>query len=153
MAGNLTVGVISSDGHINFPVHTTANRPTNAVQGTVIYNSTIKALEVYSGTNWTPFGRASVSAIGGIISESGGYKIHTFPNPGNFTFNVQSGSSNIDYLIVGGGGGGGQHHGGGGGACQQDGAYRLGAAGQGRNLSCAADHGDILKGSLRTCEP
>jgi len=46
-----------------------------------------------------------ISATGGTITEVGGYRIHTFTSGG--TFNVTSGSGNVEYLIVAGGGGGG----------------------------------------------
>jgi hypothetical protein len=53
-------------------------------------------------------------AVGGDVSRSGDYIIHTFT--GNGTFTVNSGTASIEYLIVAGGGGGGMDMGGGGGA-------------------------------------
>jgi hypothetical protein len=44
-------------------------------------------------------------AVGGTITESGGYVIHTFTGSGQFT--VLDQKLNLEYLIVGGGGGGG----------------------------------------------
>jgi hypothetical protein len=55
----------------------------------------------------------NISATGGTITYSGGYTIHTFTSSGTFT--VNSGSGNVEYLVVGGGGGGGRHSGAGGG--------------------------------------
>jgi hypothetical protein len=47
----------------------------------------------------------SLKATGGTVTYANGYKIHTFTSSG--TFQVLSGSSKIEYLVVGGGGGGG----------------------------------------------
>ena len=44
-------------------------------------------------------------ATGGTITESDGYRYHTFTSGGDFS--VISGSKNVDYLIIGGGGTGG----------------------------------------------
>jgi len=63
-------------------------------------------------------GAQPLGATGGTITEitDGGvdYRVHTFTSSG--TFEVTSGSNDIDVLVVGGGGSGGTHHGGGGGA-------------------------------------
>jgi hypothetical protein len=57
-----------------------------------------------------------VSATGGTVTTSSGFKYHTFTSGGTFT--VNSGTAPIDYLVVAGGGGGGDGNpqGGGGGA-------------------------------------
>jgi hypothetical protein len=48
-----------------------------------------------------------VAATGGCISTCGDYKIHRFTGPGTFTVtNTGTGSSSVDYLVVGGGGAG-----------------------------------------------
>jgi hypothetical protein len=44
-------------------------------------------------------------AIGGVVTESGNYRIHTFTGSGQFT--VLDQNLNVEYLIVGGGGSGG----------------------------------------------
>jgi len=68
-------------------------------------------------TNGQPV--AGISATGGTeteIEDTNGqrWKVHTFATVGSHTFNVTSGSSEIEYLVVGGGGGGGSFGGGGG---------------------------------------
>ena len=63
-----------------------------------------------------------ISAVGGVITESGGYVIHTFAVSGTFT--VLSGIGKIDYLLCGGGGGGG-------GAASVDDFYNGGGGGAG----------------------
>ena len=54
-----------------------------------------------------------LKAHGGDIIYSGGYKIHMFRDSGSF--NIISGSGNVEVLVVAGGGGGGSDMGGGGG--------------------------------------
>ena len=55
------------------------------------------------------------SATGGTVTTAAGKTIHTFTSSG--TFEVASGSGDVDYLVVAGGGGGGSgYFGGGGGA-------------------------------------
>jgi hypothetical protein len=56
---------------------------------------------------------SGLNATGGTISYSGGYKIHTFKK--SDSFNILSGSGNVEVLVVAGGGGGGSDMGGGGG--------------------------------------
>jgi len=50
-------------------------------------------------------GGSFITATGGTITTSGDYKIHKFTSNG--TFEVTSGSGNVEYLVVGGGSGGG----------------------------------------------
>ena len=69
------------------------------------------------------------SASGGVITESGGYRIHTFGTVGNSSFVINSGQFNVEYLVIAGGGGGGSsgaNYCGGGGA----GGYRSSVIGQ-----------------------
>ena len=66
---------------------------------------------------------AYVVASGGTETTSGDYKIHTFNSNGTFTVNkagVPTGSTSVEYLIVGAGGGGGNGNAGGAGS----GGYR-----------------------------
>jgi len=53
-------------------------------------------------------------AFGGTITTAGGFRIHTFTTVGSDTFQVVTGISNVEYLIVAGGGGAGTYAGGGG---------------------------------------
>ena len=55
-----------------------------------------------------------ITATGGIITQVGNRRIHTFQSGGTFT--VTSGKGKVWYLVVAGGGGGGNTRGGGGGA-------------------------------------
>jgi hypothetical protein len=57
----------------------------------------------------------NIIGIGGTISTSGGYIIHSFTVVGTTTFTISS-SISVEYLIVAGGGSGGVGRGGGGGA-------------------------------------
>lgn len=60
-----------------------------------------------------PPAEAGIFAVGGTITTSGAYTIHTFTSSG--FFNVTAGSGNIEVLVVAGGGGGGSGGGGAGG--------------------------------------
>ena len=66
----------------------------------------------YTGA-WSP------NATGGVITDAGGYRIHTFTSTGSSDFTVIANISEVEYLLVAGGGGGGSggsNTGGGGGA-------------------------------------
>ena len=61
-----------------------------------------------------------IEATGGTITTDDDYKVHSFTSVGNATFEITSGTGNVEYLVIGGGGGGGRGNGGGAGA----GAFR-----------------------------
>jgi hypothetical protein len=107
---NGIVGTGPTDGII-IPSGTTAQQPTGQL-GMVRFNTNVGKLQVHNGTIWLTVG--GVNAIGGTITSTGGYKIHTFTNSGDFT--VYS-AGDVEYLVVAGGGGApGRDVGGGGGA-------------------------------------
>lgn len=65
----------------------------------------------------TPLGKAKgigLGSTGGVITTSGGYRIHTFTTAGSATFYADN-PGVVEYLIVGAGGSSGVRHGGGGG--------------------------------------
>ncbi len=64
---------------------------------------------------------ASSLPTGGTITESGGYRIHTFTSSGDFVNTISNLS--VQYLVIAGGGGGGVANGGGGGGGA--GGYRI----------------------------
>ena len=76
---------IDPTGITRLPQGTTAQRPSPTV-GMVRYNTDLKYTEIYDGTTWKPFSNintsstinSSNSAVGGYVSQTGGYKIHTF---------------------------------------------------------------------------
>ena len=73
----------------------------------------------YSGApSEGPGGRIPLSATGGDTKspDVGGYTVHEFTTPGPATFNVDSGSGDVEVFIVAGGGSGGKDNAGGGGA-------------------------------------
>ena len=107
-AATLDVGGTAA---IKLPVGTTTERPASPVTGMLRFNTTTRKIEFFDGTSW--FGIGSIVAAGGTITDTGGYRIHTFTGSGTFT--VTSGGS-IEVLVVAGGGGGGAWVGGGGGA-------------------------------------
>jgi hypothetical protein len=79
--------------------------------GMIRYNQDLGKIQVHDGSVWLTVG--GVSAIGGTVTNAGGYTIHTFTSSGTFT--VLSGGD-VEYLVVAGGGAGGSDRGGGGGA-------------------------------------
>jgi hypothetical protein len=111
--GNVSDQPNPSTGSFSVPSGTTAQRPAGA-PGMVRHNTTTGLLEFWDSTNnlWTGVGE--FIATGGSIVTSGGYRIHTFTSSG--TFQVQSGSKSLAYLVVAGGGAGGTNAGAGGGA-------------------------------------
>ncbi len=76
----------------------------------------------WSGTAWVPYdvlGGNNVppgfmDAVGGVVTYSGDYRIHTFVNSGTLTC-YQNGVFDQVMVVAGGGGGGSRHGGGGGG--------------------------------------
>jgi hypothetical protein len=94
---------------IEFGSLTSAQRDalTGVSNGTVIYNSSINILEVYTPGGWEAVGEqfAPFQATGGTTSTTSrsGYTVHTFTSPGTFT--VTSGSKEVEYTLYGGGSG------------------------------------------------
>lgn len=113
----LNVGTLSTEGGVKLPTFTSENRPANPVNGMLIYNSTIQNVESWNGSAWGSFkSQGSMSATGGSITTSNGYRIHIFTGDGNFTITSISGSASVELLVLAGGAGGGSDMGGGGGA-------------------------------------
>lgn len=77
--------------------------PSSPSNGDFWYDTNEYAFKFYDGSYWQLIKNA-FSAAGGTVTESGGYRIHTFTSSG--TFQVNKGSSDIEYLVVAGGGGG-----------------------------------------------
>ena len=75
----------------------------------ITYDS-INSLNVQSGS------RFEATDTRKIYYFDSGYTVHTFTTTGSDTFQITSGSGDIEYLVVAGGGGGGKYEGGGGGA-------------------------------------
>jgi hypothetical protein len=103
------------------------NAGIGTVEGTIIYNSTLREVQVYKGSiGWTNIGAGFIEATGGTISdyESSGtiYRAHVFTSSGTFSVTSAPSGSSVEYLVVAGGGGGGCNHAGGGGA----GGFRTG---------------------------
>jgi len=108
-SGKVGIGTTSPDaelhvagtGAIVLPGGTTGERPGTGVAGMVRFNATMNKLEFYTGTVWSVIG--SVNAIGGTVTNVGGYTVHTFTSSATFT--VISGGD-VEYLVVAGGGSG-----------------------------------------------
>jgi len=93
----------------------TLDSATGVLSGTPTENSTatVRATDAGGNSNDREFSTAFALAAGGIVTENGGYRYHTFNSSG--TLNAY-GSITCDYLVVAGGGAGGDERAGGGGA-------------------------------------
>lgn len=96
-------------------------------------------------------GRISIngfSATGGDITDSGGYRIHTFNSSGTFTANN---AGNVDVLTVGGGGGGGgpAGRGGGGGAGEYEYQTNFAVTAQAYSVTVGAGGAGSTAGSTK----
>jgi hypothetical protein len=92
-----------ASSHMMLPKGTTAQRPSSPQNGYIRYNTDEDYLEEYRNGSWEILSNIFVAG-GGTITESGGYRYHTFTESGNFT--ISSGSTSAEYLIIAGGGGG-----------------------------------------------
>ena len=116
----LNVGTITLSNGLTLPSYSSSpdTRPAHAA-GKTIYDTTSSTIQVSDGSQWISAGSAGsglISATGGEITFSGGYKIHTFSSVGQFNFNVTGAASGAtaEVLVAAGGGPGGIIGGGGG---------------------------------------
>lgn len=109
LGAGITVGNTLIQSH-SIGIGTTDTTGRNAgvttSTGTLIYNTTTKAVEVFDGTQWIG-GLKTFSATGGTqdTTSRSGYIVHTFTGPGSFV--VEGAPKSVEVLVVGGGGGGG----------------------------------------------
>ena len=111
----LNVGTLNTTTGVKLPVYTSGSRPSGAITGQLIFNSSKNLVEFWDGTIWSNFEFGSVTASGGTTNDSGGYRIHTFTGNGTFSVSAASSNAKVEYLIVAGGGAGALSNGGGGG--------------------------------------
>ena len=117
--GVKVTGLMETDRTRNVPITTTQRNALGTPdEGTMIYNDTLKKLQVYTDGNWISFSGKVINVGGGTISNDAnrsGYVVHTFTSPGTFT--TSAALEGVEIMVVGGGGGGGGHrYGSGGGA-------------------------------------
>jgi hypothetical protein len=108
ITGDLTVSgntTTSGTGFTKLATGTTAERPSSNSAGYIRYNTTRGFPEYWDSVNSTWLGIGAFQATGGTITTSGSNTIHTFTSSG--TFQVLSGTKNIEVLVVAGGGQGG----------------------------------------------
>lgn len=97
---------------------------------------------------YTPTAPPSITASGGTVVDSGGYRIHTFTSSGTLTVTV---GGIMEYLVVGGGGGGGVgDNGGAGGGAGGGGGFVTGSTNV-SNGSYAVTVGDGGSGAVSGC--
>jgi len=96
------------------------NAGVGTAAGTLIFNSSVGAVQFYTGNVWVSIvaGTATGGDVSAGVAPGNGFRYHVFTSPGSFT--VSGSGMNIDMLVVAGGGGGGggmnaNNHGGGGG--------------------------------------
>jgi len=140
LASNLVVSFTPSGGSAS----TVTVTPTNDTTATVaipsaIYNQSLNTVIGIKVTNTDLKSSSTVNKsvvglpTGGTISNSGGYRIHTFNSSDTFVNTI--GDLSVEYLIIAGGGGGGGRHGGGGGA----GGYRSSVVGENSGGGASAE--------------
>ena len=117
--GVTVTGLMEADRTRNVPITTTQRNALGTPdEGTMIYNSTLKKLQVYTDGQWVSFSGKQINVGGGTISYNGtrtNYVVHTFTSPGTFT--TSAALQGVEIMVIGGGGGGGGHrYGSGGGA-------------------------------------
>ena len=104
------------------------NAGISTAEGTIIYNSSLREVQVYKGNvlGWRNIGDSFIEATGGTISDYNDpgpgavYRAHVFSSSGSFDVTAAPPSSNtVEYLVVAGGGCGGcsQNGPGAGGGC------------------------------------
>lgn len=112
----LTVGKIVTSVGVQLPVFTDASRPLIPEIGLMIFNSTIKEVEIYTDGGWKPVGRGlfgtafNITAIQQGGSGIGSYDLAngsvTFNTPGYYTLNAPT-AMRIKVQMWGAGGAGG----------------------------------------------
>jgi hypothetical protein len=121
-AGNVAIGGTAAAASLDLsartdavilPRGTTAERPASPVLGAMRVNTSLNALEFYTGSGWSPILSYGFTATGGVVTDIPGYRVHTYTSSGTFTAGATGG--NVEVLVVGGGGGGGSDGGEGGG--------------------------------------
>ncbi len=110
-----------------------AAAPSSPSNGDFWYDTDDTAFYFYDGSAWKLIKQSFEATGGNSVTESGGYKVHTFTSSG--TFSVVKGQTEVEYVVVGGGGAGGADDGGGGGA----GGYRSSVNGEASGGGAAAE--------------
>ena len=100
-----TLPALNGSALTNIPSDVTvaSTAPSSPAQGDLWFDSTssVKALNVWSGTAWNQLSN-KFTATGGTITAFGSYTIHAFTSSGTF---VAEAAGNVDILVVAGGGG------------------------------------------------
>ena len=150
------VGFSATPLTVNFDGSNTATATvTNDTTATVavpsgVYNQSSGTTFSITVTNADNITSSSVNTTsttlptGGTITNSGGYRIHTFTSSGTFTNTVSNLS--VEYLVIAGGGAGGAGYGGGGGA----GGYRNSVSGETSGANSSAESPLILSTGNKT---
>ena len=120
LGASMTVGsgafITGSSVGLGYTDTTGRDAGVGTATGTLIYNETEYAVQVFDGTQWIGGLTSPFSATGGTkdTTSRSGYIVHTFTSPGSLV--VTSATITAEYLVIAGGGAGGAGGGGGGGA-------------------------------------
>jgi hypothetical protein len=127
------------------------NAGVGTATGTIIYNSTENAVQVYTGNGWTDVRDTGtgIKATGGSITQVESKTIHTFNGSGTFRV-TNPALTSVDYLVVGGGGSGGDTGGGGAGGMRTGTGFPVSASPGSYTITvgsgAAPGGGDTLRG-------
>ncbi len=151
LTANLVVSFTPSGGSTS----TVTVTPTNDTTATVavpsaIYGQSATTVITIKATNSDNQESGTINKTvialpsGGTISNSDGYRIHTFTSSGTFTNTISNLS--VEYLVIAGGGAGGGGYGGGGGA----GGYRNSVSGETSGANSSAESALTLSTGNKT---
>jgi hypothetical protein len=150
--GTFSVSNPKTAGDSTIRLYPAYNQNTSRMSSVKIYNRPLSAAEVFQ--NYTAINKRfdryivpQFSAMGGLISRSGAYTVHTFTGSGNFEIATNGISKNIEYLIVAGGGGGEWTGSGGGAGGMLEGSINLAAPGAYPVVIGAGGPGGVFNGA------
>ena len=136
---SITPLIVKFAGANNTTATVASNTSATVVVPSAIYNQssgTTFSITVTNADSITSSGINKTSITlptGGTITNSGGYRIHSFTSSGTFTNTLSL--TNVEYLVIAGAGGGGGRHCGGGGA----GGYRSSVVGENSGRGASAE--------------
>lgn len=132
-SSNIQTQLNSNTNAVQNVITKSATAPSSPSNGDFWYNTDTTSFYFYDGSAWQLI-KQSFAATGGSVTESQGYRIHTFTSSGTFT--VTKGQAEVEYVVIGGGGAGGADDGGGGGA----GGYRSSVQGESSGGGASAEN-------------
>ena len=93
----LSVGNVISSVGVTLASHATANRPSNPPTGLLIFNSTLKTVQIWSGTSWADVSAQTTQYIVQLWGAGGGGG-----TPGGWSYGANGGGGGYVYAELGG---------------------------------------------------